>query len=260
MHAPRRYQIRFPSDATTHLAQNETYFLLEEKDKVQKIRFHDYGALYKRPGLYEQLFYDRLKCESPNKVASLLKKVVNSQGGNVSELRVLDMGAGNGMMGEALADYGVARLVGIDITEAACEAAQRDRPGLYDAYYAADLTNLTPKLREELREWRLDCMTTVAALGFGDIPPTAFLEAFNLTEVGGWVAFNIKETFLDYRDNSGFSVFVKELILSDYIDLHHLERYRHRLSIDGNPLYYFAIVARKNKDIDPDFMKTLPTH
>jgi trans-aconitate methyltransferase len=258
MHAPRRYQIRFPSDATLHLAQDETYFLLEEKDKTRKIRFHDYGALYSRPGLYEQLFYDRLKCESPSKVASLLKKVVNSLGGNVSELRVLDMGAGNGMMGEALSDYGVARLVGIDITEAACEAAQRDRPGLYDAYYSVDLTNLSPKLREELREWRLDCMTTVAALGFGDIPPKAFLEAFNLIELGGWVAFNIKETFLDYRDNSGFSVFVKELILSDYIDLHHLERYRHRLSIDGTPLYYFAIVAQKNKDIDPEFMKTLP--
>jgi hypothetical protein len=258
MHAPRRYHIRFPSDATTHLAQNETYFLLEEENEVRKIRFHDYGALYSRPGLYEQLFYDRLKCESPVKVAALLKKVVNSQDGNVSALRVLDVGAGNGMMGEALADYGVARLVGVDITEAACEAAQRDRPGLYDAYYSADLTRLTHKQREELRGWHLDCMTTVAALGFGDIPPTAFLEAFNLIEVDGWVAFNIKETFLDYRGNSGFSVFVKQLLLSDYIDLHHLERYRHRLSIDGTPLHYFAIVARKNKDIDPEFMQSLP--
>lgn len=32
-----------------------------------------------------------------------------------SELRVLDLGAGNGMMGEVMKGYGVARLIGADI-------------------------------------------------------------------------------------------------------------------------------------------------
>jgi predicted TPR repeat methyltransferase len=210
------------------------------------------------PGLYEQLFYDRLKCESPTKVSALLKTVVNSLGGSVSQLRVLDVGAGNGMMGEALSKYGVSRLVGIDISQEAHDATQRDRPGVYDAYYVTDLTRLEARQREELLGWRLDCMTSVAALGFDDIPPRAFLEAFNLVETGGWVAFNIKESFLDNRDNSGFSQFIKQLILSDYIDLHHLERYRHRISIDGDSLYYFAIVARKNHDVDAGFLSQLP--
>jgi hypothetical protein len=244
---PRRYRIRFPSGETRHLAQDQAYFLLEDTQGTHKIRFHDYHQLYSKPGLYEQLFYDRLKCGSPAKLSGLLKKVVGELGGNISQLRVLDVGAGNGMMGQALAEQGVARLVGIDISQEACDATQRDRPGVYDAYYVTDLTQLSARQREELLGWRLDCMTTVAALGFGDIPPKAFMEVFN-----------IKESFLDNRDTSGFSVFIKQLILSDYIDLHHLERYRHRISIDGDPLYYFAVVARKNSDVGADLLAALP--
>ena len=33
-----------------------------------------------------------------------------------------------------------------------------------------------------------------------------------------------------------------------------MERYRHRLSIDGEPLFYFAISGRKNADIPGDFL------
>lgn len=228
-----RYKIRFPASDTRQLAQDEAYFFLEERatDEPQQIRFHDYGALYARAGLYEQLFYDRLKCDSPTKVAGLLKKVVDDASGKFSQLRIIDLGAGNGIMGECLLKYGVARLIGVDILQEAAYAVSRDRPSVYDAYYLADFTQLQSDMREELSCWRLNCMVTVAALGFGDIPPVAFLEAFNLIEEQGWVAFNIKETFFDNRDNSGFSVFIKNLILTEYLDLHHLERYQHRLSI-----------------------------
>ena len=43
---------------------------------------------------------------------------------------------------------------------------------------------------------------TVAALGYGDIPPQAFAEAFNLISDHGWVAFNIKDRFLQ-EEKSG---------------------------------------------------------
>lgn len=86
-------------------------------------------------------------------------------------------------------------------------------------------------------------MTTVAARGFGDIPPEAFIEAFNIIHSQGWIAFNIKETFLNNSDTSGFSRMMRELIFSEYLDLYHLEGYRQRLSIEGKPLYYFAIAV-----------------
>lgn len=251
---PKQYKIRFPAVEPHQLTQDEAYFYLEGEGEPKQIRFHDYAELYSRPGLYEELFYDRLKCNSPQKVAQILKKCVDDIGGIFTQLRVLDVGAGNGMMGETLHDYGVARLVGVDVLWEACEAAQRDRPGLYDAYYVRDLTNLAAEEMEDLKAWRLDCMTAVAALGFGDIPPKAFATSFNLIETNGWVVFNIKETFLDNRDTTGFSILVKQLILSEVLHLHHLERYRHRISIDGAPLFYYAVIGRKNRDIPDSFL------
>ncbi len=47
---------------------------------------------------------------------------------------------------------------------------------------------------------------------------------------------------------------IRELIFSEYLDLYHLERYRHRLSIEGNPLYYFAVAAKKIADVPVEWM------
>jgi len=242
----QRHNIRFPSVDTNSLAQDEAYFTLTDSSGVQtNVRFHDYDAIYSRPGLYEQLFYDRLKCQSPEKVVAILRHAMTDEPWLFNELRVLDLGSGNGMVGEELQKFGVARLVGVDISAPAAMAVGRDRPGVYDDYHAMDMSNMSATQREHLAGWRFNCMVSVAALGFGDIPVRVFAEAFNLVDDGGFVAFNIKETFLDDRDTSGFSVFIKTLILSEYLDIYHMERYRHRLSIDGQPLYYFGVACRK---------------
>ena len=238
--------IRFPSVGTNNLSQDEAYFTLTDSNGVQvNLRFHDYDAIYARQGLYEQLFYDRLKCQSPEKVVSILRYAMSGEPWLFNELRVLDLGAGNGMVGEELQKFGVARLVGVDISATAAMAVERDRPGIYDDYHAVDMSSMSPAQRDHLTDWRFNCLVSVAALGFGDIPVRVFTEAFNLVDDGGWVAFNVKETFLDNRDTSGFSVFIKNLILSEYLDIYHMERYRHRLSIDGQPLYYFGVACRK---------------
>ncbi|MGB8378588.1 MAG: class I SAM-dependent methyltransferase [Rhodanobacteraceae bacterium] len=247
----RRYGIRFPRADLTALDQSKTYFCVADTEgDEERIEFHDYTAIYSRPGLYEQLFYDRLKCQSPAKLSQLLRKVVIDAGVSLSQLRVLDVGAGNGMVGELLLDQGASRVVGIDILPAAETAAERDRPGVYDAYYTADLTRLDAALERDLADWNFDAMTCVAALGFGDIPVAAFRTAFNLIAEQGWIAFNIKESFLDGNETSGFSRLIRRMILDDTIDLYHLERYCHRLSIEGRPLHYFALVCRKNRNID----------
>ncbi len=251
----KRYRIQFPKRATEGLEQNEVFFYLIESSGKKKIRFHDYDVIYSKPDLYEQLFYERLKCKSPTKIAEILKHSLSQSEYNLSELRILDLGAGNGMMGEALKNHGVSRLIGVDIIDEAQEATERDRPGVYDAYYVANFCNLSEDLKDEISSWMPDCLTTVAALGFGDIPPKAFLTAFNIIQNGGWVSFNIKETFLDHTDTSGFSRMIRELILSNYLDIYHLERYRHRMSISGKPLYYFGLAGRKQADIPGDFLE-----
>ena len=47
------------------------------------------------------------------------------------------------------------------------------------------------------------------------------------------------------------------LILSEYLDIYHMERYRHRLSRDGQPLYYFGVAERKPGTI-PESMIDAP--
>jgi len=116
---------------------------------------------------------------------------------------------------------------------------------------------LTVEQREDLQGWSFNCLTTVAVLGFGDIPAKAFIEAFNILQSKGWISFNIKETFLDKSDTTGFSIAIRELIFSEYLDVYYLERYRHRLSMEGHPLYYFAIAGRKNADIPENFLKSI---
>lgn len=214
--------------------------------EVRRIRFHDYHEIYTVPGLYEQLFYDELKCDSPRTIAGLLGEQLDDTS---ADLRVLDVGAGNGMVGEELDRMGAKHIVGVDIIEEAAEAAKRDRPGIYDDYVVVDLTDVPPATHAELSEHRFNCLTTVAALGFGDIPPEAFTEAYNLVEDGGLIAFNIKEKFVEDGDRSGFEELISQSLENGTMDLQAERRYRHRLSVAGDPLYYMAMVARKRADI-----------
>lgn len=230
-------------------------FKLVDNGASQMLRFHDYAEIYKRPGLYEELFYSRLRCNSPGRVMDLLGRALQTEREPLTELRVLDLGAGNGMMGDVLKRDGVARLVGVDIVPEARDAAYRDRPTVYDAYYVANLGNLDSHLRDELSEWNFDCLTCVAALGFGDIPPRAFFNAIRLIRPTGWLAFNIKRSFLDADEQTGFSRLVRALIFSKYLDIYHLELYRHRLSMEGTQLFYYALVGRLTAPLPDDFLE-----
>ncbi len=253
----KRYNIKLPVTEPHQLNQDESFFSLVENGNETTFRFHEYAEIYKRPGLYEQLFYHRLKCNSPKVVADILAKTLRNSRVEMTELRVLDLGAGNGMLGEQLHSIGVARVVGVDISEEACLACERDRPGIYDAYFVHDFGNLDDGLKQELTLWQIDCLTCVAALGFGDIPVKAFANAFNLVAPSGWIALNIKDSFLLESDSSGFSRLIKSMLVTDVLEVHHLERYRHRISIDGRPLFYYALVGKKEFDIPDKILKDL---
>lgn len=176
-------------------------------------------------------------------VVSRLERALSNAGQSLSTMRVLDLGAGNGIVGEALRARGIARVVGLDIIPAARDAASRDRPGAYDDYFVADITDLSEPQEEALSRWNATCLTCVAALGFDDIPAPAFIEAMNQVSKHGWLAFNVKSDFLGSA--SPFAELVKAMLMENLVDLHLIERYWHRLSIDGDWLEYFVIVAKK---------------
>ena len=246
-----RYELTFPSE--NGLAQDEEWCLVRADGLERRVRFHDYGEIYELPGLYEQLFYEHMKCQSPQTVAGLLSEQLDGRDVDPRSLRGFDVGAGNGMVGEWLADIGVEEIVGVDIIEEAASAAERDRPGLYDDYFVCDLTALEDDVRRELEQRRLNLLTCVAALGFGDIPPAAFATAYDVLTPNAWLAFSIKTDFLDENGDSGFATLIRELADGGMIEIMARKRYRHRLSSCGEPVHYVAIVAakRSNKPATP---------
>lgn len=232
------------------LAQDEEWCWLRNGDgRRTRVRFHDYHEIYAIPGLYEELFYERLECQSPEVVAGALVEEVAKSGAAPGDLRALELGAGNGLVAAALHARGLRRLVGVDIIPEAAAAARRDRPRVYEDYLVADMTALNGAERRRLRHRRFNCLVTVAALGFGDIPPLAFARALELVQTPGWVAFNIKDAFLQPGEESGFGRFIRRLVDASLLRVRVHRRYRHRLSVAGEPLYYVAMVATKEAAI-----------
>lgn len=250
------HSIRFPDPQTSGLSQDEEFFIVEEKEggTPRKIRFHDYDEIYSIPGLYEYVFYDRLKCNSPQTISGLVQQELENSPLDTSDLVELDVGAGNGMVGEELSKLGAKSVVGIDIIAAAAQAVKRDRPDVYDDYYVADLTQLPDDTRRQLEDKQFNCMVSVSALGFGDVPPLAFAEAYNLVSTPGLVAFNIKEDFIGQEDSSGFCRLIERLIESQVFQPGTRHRNQHRLAVDGTPLYYVAMVGDKKADIPEELI------
>lgn len=246
--AQKQLEIRLP-DSTDKLSQDEEWVEVLLDGKWERFRLHDYDELYRVPGLYESLYYRTLRCNSPVRVASLLAEVLEDHYVPPETLRVLDFGAGNGMVGYELQSIGASVVVGVDIIEEAKEATLRDRAWCYADYFIADLTDPPEDVAKEIRNYQLNCLTCVAALGFGDIPAEAFLNAIDLLEPTGWIAFNIKEDFMQDRDKSGFAELIRALGREDVIQMQAYRRYQHRVSIAGEALYYGAMIAAKLKDV-----------
>src|SRR3954453_14981782 len=235
------------------LDQDEEWCEVELDGERRRIRFHDYAAIYDIPGLYEHLFAELLECNSPAVVCDLLGAELDAAGVDPGALTALDFGAGNGVVAERLAELDADSIVGVDLLPAARDAALRDRPGLYEDYFAADITALGPEVRGELEGYGFNLMTCVAALGFGDIPPAAFAEAFNLVESPGWIAFNLRERFLEDSDPAGFGAFIRRMLDEGVLEERARKSYAHRKSCAGEPLTYLALVAEKHGDVPLDW-------
>ena len=237
------------------LDQDEEWCEVELDGERRRIRFHDYGAIYDVPGLYEHLFAELLECSSPGVVCDLLGAELDAAGVDPGRLTALDFGAGNGMVAERLAELDVDSIVGVDLLPEARDAALRDRPGLYEDYFADDITALARDDRAELEGYGFNLMTCVAALGFGDIPPVAFAEAFNFVESPGWIAFNIRERFVEDTDPAGFGSFIRRMLDEGVIEECARKSYTHRMSCAGEPLTYLAFVAKKHRDVPLDWTR-----
>ena len=232
------YQISFPE--VSGLSQGEEYFYATIDGERQKIQLHDYQSIYQHPFLYEAVLCDVLKYGTPQEIIRALEQVSENEKIPPQELNVLEIGAGSGVFGEHLANFGVGKLTGLDIEPLAKSAAFRDRPGLYDDYLVLDLTNLTPVQSEMLLGKHFNCVAVAAATGWGNhIPVAGFQSAFDHLMPNGLFVYHVK------RDKN-----------EKALDCKFHDSCFHRQTIDGQDIYYDVIIGTKQSVYETNSFRT----
>lgn len=207
---------------------------------VEELRLHEYERLYALPGVYEQIVHERLGCRSPQELAELLAGTVDGLGWGRGAARVIDIAAGNGVSGEALATAGLHPVLGSDIVPAARRAALRDRPGLYDEYLTLDLLALSDADRAHIRALQANVLSCVAPVGEHAVPPAALAAAAALLEPEALVAYLHD---VDIVDVDPVTAGVWRSIEAEGEELAR-RRYVHRRTVSGAPYHMEAVVWR----------------
>jgi 2-polyprenyl-3-methyl-5-hydroxy-6-metoxy-1,4-benzoquinol methylase len=242
------FQVRLPTDVK-ELKLDDEYFYVEYKGIEQKIGIHEYKKIYRIPGLYEYIVSHTLKCVSPQVVSGLLVEQILQSGSRLTDLSVLDFGAGVGLVGDILARKGFKSIVGLDITAEAAMAAQRDYPEVYAKYYVEDICNLSTAVRKELEDRRFNCLICVGSLACGHVSADVFTQAYNLIETGGWIAFNLLKESFTKKAPSGLSKLIHRIIESNILENKVIHDYLHRYLMNGSQVKNVAVIGRKSDDI-----------
>lgn len=226
------------------------------------IDMSDLAEIYRTPGLFEVLFRRVLRSPTPAMLAQLFNEETKQEGvESLEDIRMLDLGAGNGIVSQQFQELGVGYIHGIDMMHEAKMAADRDRPEVFDQYDVVPLQSApfnaakiemppsSPLGDLRLEPGSYNLLTCASSMGPDDTPPQAFTAAFNLLAPEAWIAFTIRDTFLGGRDTSGFALFIGRCQRAGIMEFKAHQRFRHMIEADGKPTYCIAFVARKVKNI-----------
>lgn len=208
-----------------------------------RFRLHEYARVYAVPGLYEEVVQRRLQCASPSKLAERLVRCAADAGAEPGDLAVFDLGAGNGVLGEELRARGVGTLVGSDSIPAARDAALRDRPGLYAEYLVGQTDDL-PDVRRVIRKHGLNALVAAGALGRGHVSADSFHRLWSAFANEAWFAISVHEDLAKPGASDVGDYLAEFARREDWGEIVLRERFRHRLTMTGDPIHYIALVAR----------------
>jgi len=229
-----------------------THCLVEDADSLpRQVRFKGDPRLWEWPGVYEHLVRNLLEGSAPSTMAHLLQRTLHKAGATPEILKCLTLSAGNGWGAEELRRIGVGSVIGVDAFPAAKEAAERDHPGALSEYLVMDMRRLSEAQRDQLMKFDFTCLVALDPICIEEPAPNAFTEAFNLLAPDGWVALHLAEETAGPQGESRFARLVHHMAGSGALRLETRERYRHRLTTHGKPLYHLALIGRKIRDFDP---------
>ena len=207
------------------------------------VHLHDYSRLYETAGLYEQIVQELLGCCSPEVAASGLSHAIDALGIERDHLRLLDLGAGTGLVGALVRDLGVGVVIGVDALPAARAACLRDRPGTYCDYLVGDLADPAPDLIARIQRLRPGGLIAAGSLGGTHAPASALLCALDMLPIGSPVVFTVDERWTRIDGDGGFRSAIAELVGSCRLVILERSRFQHRVTTTGAPVYYELIVG-----------------
>lgn len=137
---------------------------------------------------YDQELVNNCNYLAPQKVVAVLSQFVSQ------DAKILDAGAGTGLVGKILSEHGYSNLEAMDISAAMLEQARHKN--VYAALYQ--------KVMGEplgLPTDFFDAIVSVGVFTYGHAPSSSFEELIRVTKPGGFIIFTLR---LDFYENSDF--------------------------------------------------------
>ena len=119
-----------------------------------------------------------------------------------SDARILDAGAGTGLVGEVLAKMGYTNLVAMDLSQGMLDAAEKK--GVYREFHKMALGD-----QLDYQDDEFDAVICVGVFTLGHAPAGSFDELVRITRPGGHIVFSIRP---DIDETGGFKAKQDELI------------------------------------------------
>ncbi len=112
----------------------------------------------------------------------------------LKDAKILDAGAGTGLVGQMLAEYGYKDLTAMDLSEGMLEEARKK--GVYRAFHRMVMGE-----HLDYGTSAFGAVISVGVLTLGHAPASSFDELIRITKLGGYTVFSLRP---DVYRNSGF--------------------------------------------------------
>ena len=135
---------------------------------------------------------------SPIESARALAQVLSDK-----QARILDAGAGTGMVGEALAELGYSNLTAVDLSANMLQVAKKKQ--VYQALYRGDLESALNFAQPN----SFDAIISVGVFTFGHASPQSLDNLFSLLKSGGYFVLTVRVDY--YESNESLRQIIQQL-------------------------------------------------
>ena len=163
--------------------QNRVQWVYSSKDNRELEERYDQWARD-----YDSDLITEFEYHSPRRAAEVLAAHVPRNA------RILDAGAGTGLVGEILASMGYQRMVAMDLSQGMLEEARKK--GVYESFHQMVMGETL-----DYETGSFDAVITVGVLTVGHAPASSLDELVRVTRPNGHIVFSLRP---DVHENNGF--------------------------------------------------------